>query len=134
VLAAAHRLRRRADFAATIRGGRRVARGALVVHLAVGPPMDGSVRNVADRVRTGQSGPWAGFVVSRAVGGAVVRNLVKRRLRDLVGQRLDQLPDGTTLVVRALPTAASRHYADLAADLDAALAGALPGTPNKSRP
>jgi ribonuclease P protein component len=66
----------------------------------------------------------AGFVVPRAVGGAVLRNKVKRRLRQLVRGRLDELPAGTDLVVRALPTAAERSYPGLSADLDAALAAA----------
>lgn len=67
----------------------------------------------------------AGFVVSRAVGGAVVRNQVRRRLRHLVRERLAALPAGATLVVRALPGAADTPYVRLGADLDAAIAAAL---------
>jgi ribonuclease P protein component len=63
-------------------------------------------------------------VVSRAVGGAVVRNKVRRRLRHLVSERLAGLPPGSTLVVRALPQAARSSYAELGADLDGALAAA----------
>ncbi|SBV28889.1 ribonuclease P protein component [Micromonospora krabiensis] len=66
----------------------------------------------------------AGFVVSKAVGPAVVRNRVRRRLRHLVRERLAGLPAGSTLVVRALPAAADASYARLAADLDAALVAA----------
>jgi ribonuclease P protein component len=66
----------------------------------------------------------AGFVVSRAVGGAVIRNRVRRQLRHLVGARLADLPAGATLVVRALPPAAGRSFAELGTDLDAALASA----------
>ncbi len=66
----------------------------------------------------------AGFVVPKAVGGAVQRNGVKRRLRHLVRDRLEQFPAGTDLVVRALPGAADRSYQGLSADLDAALAAA----------
>jgi ribonuclease P protein component len=66
----------------------------------------------------------AGFVVSRAVGGAVVRNRVRRRLRHLVGDRLAALPPGATLVVRALPDSATTSYDRLGADLDAAIAAA----------
>jgi len=116
-LAATHRLRRRSDFAATIRGGRRAARGALVVHLDRQPPAQ------AER----QALPRAGFVVSRAVGGAVERNRVKRRLRHLVRARIDALPPGAMLVVRALPAAAGRSYADLGDDLDGALDRAMTG-------
>lgn len=59
--------------------------------------------------------------MSKAVGGAVVRNRVKRRLRHLVAERLDLLPPGSMLVVRALPAAAEADYATLGRDLDAAL-------------
>ena len=48
-----------------------------------------------------------GFVVSKAVGGAVVRNRVKRRLRHLVAQQLAAAPTGVDVVVRALPASAS---------------------------
>jgi len=67
----------------------------------------------------------AGFVVSKEVGGAVVRNQVKRRLRHLIRPHLDRLPAGTDVVVRALPAAATKTYADLQVDLDAALSAAL---------
>jgi ribonuclease P protein component len=63
-------------------------------------------------------------VVSRAVGGAVVRNAVRRRLRHLVRERLAEFPPGTTLVVRALPGAATASYRQLGLDLGSALAGA----------
>jgi ribonuclease P protein component len=63
----------------------------------------------------------AGFVVSKAVGNAVVRNTVKRRLRHLVRARITQLPAGSVLVVRALPEAARQPYEILERDLDAAL-------------
>ncbi len=44
-------------------------------------------------MRLGERSPTrAGFVVSKAVGGAVVRNKVKRRLRHLMRERVDQLP------------------------------------------
>jgi len=123
VLTAAQRLRRRAEFAATIRAGRRAGRGSLVVHLVT----DTSPAR-ADRTAR------AGFVVSRAVGSAVVRNKVRRRLRHLVRDRLAALPPGADLVVRALPAAADRDYTGLGCDLDAALASALaPRRPRERR-
>ncbi|GGJ88148.1 hypothetical protein GCM10010123_17160 [Pilimelia anulata] len=116
---AACRLRRSADFAAVIRLGRRAGRGALVVHLAV--PNDPEPA----RPDSPELPVRAGFVVSRAVGGAVARNRVKRRLRHLVAARLGGLPPGTDVVVRALPAAAAATSGGLGADLDAALAAAL---------
>lgn len=75
----------------------------------------------------------AGFVVSKQVGNAVVRNKVRRRLRQLVRERLADLPDGSTLVVRALPPAAVTPYARLGADLDAAIAAARTSRGRRSR-
>jgi len=69
----------------------------------------------------------AGFVVSKAVGGAVVRNKVKRRLRHLMRDRIAQLPPGSLVVVRALPGAGDADQAQLARDLDAALQRLLGG-------
>jgi ribonuclease P protein component len=93
------------------------------VHLDVPYPAD---RKPAHPVES-PTPPRVGFVVSRAVGGAVIRNRVKRRLRHLVRERIAALPDGAMLVVRALPAAADRTYLELGADLDAALARATTG-------
>lgn len=94
------------DFRLASRAGRRAGRTTLVVHLAV-DPTGGSTR--------------AGFVVSKAVGNAVVRNRVRRRLRHLVREHFERLPDSGVLVVRALPPAAEASYAELSSDLVSAL-------------
>lgn len=65
--------------------------------------------------------------MSKAVGGAVVRNTVKRRLRHLMRDRLAQLPPGSLVVVRALPGAGDADHAQLARDLDAAFQRLLGG-------
>ena len=59
--------------------------------------------------------------MSKAVGGAVVRNKVKRRLRHLMRDRIALFPPGSLVVVRALPGAGDAVHAQLARDLDAAL-------------
>ncbi|WKX71497.1 ribonuclease P protein component [Streptomyces sp. XD-27] len=115
-----HRLRRREDFAAAVRRGRRAGRPLLVVHLRSGTTDPHAPGESASPVR-------AGFVVSKAVGGAVVRNLVKRRLRHLVRDRLDRLPAGSLVVVRALPGAGEAGHDQLARDLDTALQRLLGG-------
>jgi len=63
-----------------------------------------------------------GFVVSKAVGNAVVRNRVKRRLRHQAREHLDSLPGSAVLVVRALPAAASASASQLAHDFVRCLA------------
>jgi ribonuclease P protein component len=120
VLPTENRLRRRQDFANAVRRGRRAGRPLLVVHLRTD---SGSGHDDTHPHGSGGSTPpaRAGFVVSKAVGGAVVRNLVKRRLRHLVRERLPLLPPGSLVVVRALPGAGSADHAQLARDLDAAL-------------
>ncbi|HEX7738909.1 MAG TPA: ribonuclease P protein component [Marmoricola sp.] len=107
MLPAAHRVRTADDFRFATRRGRRAGSTALVVHLAV------AESTAPVRV---------GFVVSRAVGNAVTRNLVKRRLRHLIHDRLDAFGSGSVVVVRALAPAATASYAELGAELDAALA------------
>ncbi|MFC5907509.1 ribonuclease P protein component [Streptacidiphilus monticola] len=118
MLPSEHRLRRREDFAQTFRHGRRAGRPLLVVHLAEAPS---AVPTSPHAPGEPDSPARAGFVVSKAVGKAVVRNRVKRRLRHLIGQRLSALPAGSLIVVRALPPAADAEYADLERDLDSAL-------------
>jgi len=122
MLAAAQRLRRSGDFAVTIRAGRRAGRGVLVVHLRL-PDVVATASTGPARAKDSESvSPVrAGFVVSRTVGNAVVRNTVRRRLQHLVRDRLDSLPAGAILIVRALPGAATAPYARLAVDLDAAI-------------
>ncbi len=72
--------------------------------------------------------PRIGFVVSKAVGPAVTRNLVKRRLRHLARERTALLPPNALLVVRALPSSATASYSDLARELDRGLERCLPAT------
>ena len=104
MLPAAARMRRREDFSAAVRGGSRTGRPLLTGHLLVRPESEEPAR--------------AGFVVSRAVGGAVVRNKVRRRLRALMGRHMESLPQGSLLVVRANPRAATARQSELAAELD----------------
>ena len=100
-----------ASFQQTVRVGKRAGSRTVVVHLDVG--VDAPV---------GAPGPRVGFVVSKAVGNAVVRNRVKRRLRHLAREHVSSLPGSATLVVRALPAAASASNAELSVDLSRCLA------------
>lgn len=86
------RLHEAADFRRVTRSGIRVGRPTLVLHAAVGTA----------------PGSRVGFVVSKAVGGAVVRNRVKRRLRHLAAGELTAAELPRDVVVRALPAAATQ--------------------------
>jgi len=110
VLPQESRMRSSEEFKRTVRSGRRTGSATLSAHLLL-----------AAGVVPEDAGPKVGFVVSRAVGSAVVRNRVKRRLRELMRRRLACLPQGCLLVVRAHPAAAGASQADLAADLDLVL-------------
>lgn len=106
MLPAAHRLRCSEEFTRVVRGGVRIGGRNTVLHLR-GEQHDGCSR--------------VGFVVSRAVGPAVVRNRVKRRLRAIFWERIDELHPGMMVVVRALPSSARASFADLERDVDVAL-------------
>jgi ribonuclease P protein component len=109
VLSSENRLRRRTEFSDVVRRGRRASRPLLTVHL---------LRPAA----AGEAAPVrAGLVVSKAVGGSVVRSQVSRRLRHQLREILGGLPAGRRLVVRATPAAATADSASLGSDLRSAL-------------
>ena len=57
------------------------------------------------------SGPWrAGFVTSRRLGGAVVRNRVRRHLREIVRRHQHELREGFWLVLIARHEAVTATY------------------------
>lgn len=57
-----------------------------------------------------------GFIVSKRVGGAVVRNRIKRQLSELVHRRLPD-PDVRDIVIRVHPSAAGVDFATLDAGI-----------------
>jgi ribonuclease P protein component len=58
-----------------------------------------------------------GFTVSRKVGGAVVRNRVRRRLREVVRLHMGHFANGCSFVLVAKPSAATADYQALQADV-----------------
>lgn len=89
-------------FRLAVRRGTRTGSRALVLHWL--PTDEGDTAQV-------------GFVVSKAVGNAVVRNRVKRQLRHLTREHLTELPGRGVLVVRANPSAAQVSRVELERDL-----------------
>lgn len=106
MLAKEHRLTEGSAFRRCVRTGRRAGSRTVVAHLAI--PTDPGPTPAPPRV---------GLVVSKAVGTAVVRNRVKRRLRHLMRPHLLEQPPGTVIVIRALPAAAEATSEELRTDL-----------------
>jgi ribonuclease P protein component len=111
------RLRSAQDFQRVRRRGRRISGAHLTlqyarrIHGSAGEP-------VRENDELGPLPVRIGFSVSKRVGSAVTRNLVKRRLREAVRRRLAALASGWDLVLTALPSASGVDYATLGAELD----------------
>ncbi|MBX3100799.1 MAG: ribonuclease P protein component [Salinibacterium sp.] len=88
MLARANRVTRPIDFRTAVRRGRRIGTSAAVLHVLERP---------------GSEPSRFGFIVAKSVGGAVTRNLVRRRLRAVSRDMLPTLQPGTDVVMRALP-------------------------------
>ena len=106
MLPKANRVVRTEDFRTVVRRGRRSTSSMAVYYR-----LD---RVAEDPVRFG-------FIVSRAVGGAVERNLMRRRMRAVGRQFVDAGVHGADVVVRALPGSAQQDWASLSADMHDAL-------------
>ena len=114
-----HRLRTGDDFRAVTRGGVRSARSHVVVHLSLLPEAGDA--------------PRVGFVVSKKIGNAVVRNRVTRRLRAIVRPLLERLPAGSAVVIRALPGIEAQRFDELEQQVGAALDSATRKLERKGR-
>jgi ribonuclease P protein component len=93
-----NRLSRSRDFDAVYRQGRSVSTRFLTLYWFQRPETLGD--------------PRLGFAVPKAVGNAVVRNRIKRQLREIVRGRLDRVPttnDYVLVVRRGLPEAAEAN-------------------------
>jgi ribonuclease P protein component len=104
-LVRATRIRRRTDYLAVQQGGRRL-RGDHYLLFALGRASDARPRSAR-----------IGVTVSRKVGGAVVRNRVKRFVRESYRRLAWMAPEGTDLVVVARPQAAMTDYHGTAEEL-----------------
>ncbi|QTV80421.1 ribonuclease P protein component [Microbacterium sp. NIBRBAC000506063] len=107
MLARRHRLTRGSDYRLVVRRGIR----------------SGAPHVVTSVLTTGEHRPPRfGFIVSKQVGTAVTRNTVRRRLKAVCAAALPSVPEGTDVVIRALPASARATFAELAADVDRAFA------------
>jgi len=99
-------LQRSADFTRLRRRGRRTATPHLTVYHASGAPDDAR--------------PLVGITVSKAVGGAVERNRLRRRLAASLHELLNP-HDRLRVLVVPRPSAAALDYAQLRDELRMAL-------------
>jgi ribonuclease P protein component len=106
MLARANRLVSGDDFRTTMKLGRKASADTIVVYLK---------RDLVS------SQARFGFIVSKSVGNAVTRNLVKRRLRSAARQALPFVGEGATIVARALPVAGSADWNKLSLDFESTL-------------
>ena len=102
------RIRDRATFVALRRSDRRVRRGPITVTWAPGDPAEP---------------PRVAYAIGKQVGGATVRNRVRRRLREIVRNLERPLGPGAWLI-GATPEVAKLSYGELKAAVAEAV-GAL---------
>ena len=108
-----------------MRGGRRCGRHDVVVHINAPPRFVGSGALSDDSPVLGlvpdPAGPRFGLIVSTAVGNAVIRHRVARRLRHVAGGLAGDIDPAADIVLRALPGAATATSSDLQAQIESAL-------------
>ncbi|WP_210491091.1 ribonuclease P protein component [Patulibacter sp. SYSU D01012] len=92
------RLTRSADFDRVFRRGRSFGNRYLVLHLF-------PRAQAADEGTPDTPEPRVGLSVSRRVGGAVERNLVKRLLREAFAEHTERFPTSVDVVIVARPDA-----------------------------
>ncbi|MGJ0118643.1 ribonuclease P protein component [Williamsia sp. MIQD14] len=120
MLARHQRISQRSDFSRTLRHGVRVRRRDLMTYVLVSPDVWPDSRGV--RVDVAEpAGPRVGLIVSKAVGNAVARHAVARRLRAASAEALQGVSTPSTVVIRALPTAADVSETVLAQQVSAAV-------------
>ena len=117
MLPAQYRMRRSGEFGTTVGGGARSAQADLVVYA----DRDGRERGKA-------VGPKIGLIVAKAVGSAVERHRVSRRLRHVARNVIEELAAGDRIVIRAKPSSRKARSAELEAQLRAALERTLDRT------
>lgn len=101
-----HRVTRGSDYRRIVRSGRRVGGAFCITHAVL------HVEAAPARF---------GFIVSKAVGTAVTRNLVRRRLKAIVERRLHQGFGGADVVFRVLPAAAAAPFTELELEISRSL-------------
>ncbi|WP_407075376.1 ribonuclease P protein component [Parafrigoribacterium soli] len=78
----------------------------------------GAEHTISYVVNRADTGPARfGFIVSKAVGNAVARNLVRRRLKAASYEALGRIGPGVDVVVRALPASRGASWVSLRSEV-----------------
>ena len=102
MLARVNRLVRAEDYKNVVRRGRRAVGKNTVVYL---------FRNDESSIVR------FGFITARSVGGAVVRNRVRRRLKAICAEQLPNVMEGADIVIRALPGSSTASWVTLQSEV-----------------
>jgi ribonuclease P protein component len=103
------RLLRRIEYEAVYRGGKRRSSSQFVIFVR---------RNSTERSRFGSS-------VKKALGGAVVRNRIRRRIREILRLHRSEIPIGWDIVIHPRATVARIEFSRLTEELLSLLRSAL---------
>lgn len=101
-----HRVTRGDDYRRIVRTGNRVGGAYCITHAVLRAP--------------GEPARF-GLIVSKAVGNAVTRNLVRRRLKTIVERKIAAGFDGVDVVFRAFPAIAAASFEELETEVNRAL-------------
>lgn len=92
---------RRSDFEAVYRNGLRRSSGQFVAFCRA----------------TGGARSRFGISIKKVLGGAVVRNRMRRRIREILRQHSSEIPSGWDIVIHPRRSVARASFAPLAAEL-----------------
>ena len=95
--------------------------------------LDGKAEDKATYKAQGKSGGLGrasrfGISVKKALGGAVVRNRIRRRIREILRRNRTEIPTGWDIVIHPRPSVAEAPFASLEAELVRLLRGIAPKT------
>ncbi|MBC9926984.1 MULTISPECIES: ribonuclease P protein component [unclassified Leucobacter] len=101
-----HRVTRGDEYRSIVRKGRRVGGAYCITHAVLRSPEDPA---------------RFGYIVTKAVGNAVTRNLLRRRLKGITEALLHDGLTGVDVVFRVLPASSDAPYARMADEVGRAV-------------
>jgi ribonuclease P protein component len=124
------RIKQRRDFLRVQQGGRKLHVEHFLVFVAPRVPIVPSTPSIGDAGTPETAAPETlptrlGITVTRKIGCAVVRNRIKRLVREVFRRNRERLPSGLDLVFVAKQQAATLEYADVVADFELLIQRAL---------